>query len=167
MEVIDRLYCGGNETYSRVAGKPGWSWLRCCKENGPDCHRQVLGYTTLGAPAGPNYLAVQKGHLLSLNMIDVDDMKMYPDELIDDGLEFVNKRYLAGDKVLIACNSGMHRGPTMCLAYLRTIGEMPYASFKYAEHVFKTLYPKYDSGGGIRLKIRSRWVDLKDKFLKG
>jgi len=164
VEVIDRIYCGGNAEYDRVKGKPGWSWLRVCKEGGAGCHRELLGYHTLGAPKGPNYLWARRGNLMALNILDIDeaDLKV-PDEAIDKGLAFANERYRAGDKLLFACNAGHTRGPLMCMAFLRTIGELP-QSFHQAEKIFKTLYPKYDPGQGVRSAIRKRWDDLKDKY---
>jgi hypothetical protein len=166
MEVIDRIYCGGNTEYDRVAGHAGWSWLRCCKEGGNGCHRQILGYTTLGAPKGPNYFSVRKGrHLMALNILDIDESDLgVPDEVIDDGLEFADERYRAGDKVLFACNAGHTRGPLMCMAFLRTIGELP-NEFLRSEKIFKTLYPKYDPGRTVRTAIRKRWDDLKDIYV--
>jgi hypothetical protein len=165
MEVIDRVYCGGNAEYDRVKNNPGWSWLRCCKDGGSGCHREVLGYHTLAAPKGPNYLWVRRGNLMALNMLDVDESDIGPpDAMIDKGLAFANERYRAGDKILFACNEGHTRGPSMCMAFLRTIGELP-QNHKQAEHVFKTLYPKYDPGQTVRLAIRKRWDDLKDKYV--
>lgn len=163
MEVIDRVYCGGDNEYERVKGNPGWSFLRCCKE-GPGGHRQTLGYTTLGAPKGINYLWIRKGHRMALNILDIDDSDLkVPDEAVNKGLEFANERYRAGDKLLIACNEGHTRGPLMCMAFLRTIGELP-QEFTQAEKVFRTLYPKYDPGRGVRSDIRKRWDGLKDKY---
>lgn len=162
-EVIPRLYVGDNDEYSRVKGHKGWSWLRVCKEDGPDCHRQVVGYTTLGAPQGKEYLAARRGNLMALNAIDVDDPSLIPDEMIDAGLRFMKERYDAGDKVLSACNSGHHRGPSMMLMFFRAIGELP-QGFLRAEHIFRTLYPKYDPKDGMRFKARERWRTLPDFF---
>lgn len=159
VEVIDRLYVGGNEEYSSVKGHKGWSWLRVCKEAGPDCHREVVGYETRGAPPGKDYLAARRGKLMALNCLDVDDPAYIPDEMIDEGLRFLKERYDAGDKVLSACNSGHHRGPTMMLMFLRAIGEMP-DSFVASEKKYRTLYPKYDPKVGMRSHARERWKSL-------
>lgn len=165
MEVIDRVYCGGDAEYERVKGNAGWSFLRCCKE-GSGGHRQMLGYTTLGAPKGLHYLWARKGDLMALNILDIDDSDLkVPDEAIDKGLAFADERYRAGDKILFACNKGQTRGPLMCMAFLRTIGELP-QEFSRAEKIFKTLYPAYDPGRGVRSAIRKRWDDLKDKYVR-
>ena len=163
MEVIDRIYCGGDAEYERVKDNSGWSFLRCCKE-GPGGHRKMAGYTTLGAPKGINYLWIRKGHQMALNILDIDDSDLVvPSEAIDKGLAFADERYRAGDKILFACNEGHTRGPLMCMAFLRTIGELP-QDFSRAEKIFRTLYPKYDPGSSVRSTIRKRWDDLKDKY---
>lgn len=166
MEIIDNVYCGGDKEFERVRTQPGWSFLRTAKE-GPGGHRQTLGYHTLGAPKGPNYLWVRRRNLMALNILDIDDTDSdikVPDEAIDKGLAFADERYRAGDKILIACNQGHSRGPSMCMMFLRTIGELP-QSFHQAEKIFKTLYPKYDPGRGMRSALRRRWDDLKDKYV--
>lgn len=163
MEVIDRVYCGGDVEYERVKNNAGWSFLRCCKE-GPGGHRQMLGYSTLGAPKGVHYLWIRKGHQMALNILDIDDSGLkVPDEAIDKGLAFAAERYRAGDKILFACNEGHTRGPLMCMAFLRTIGEFP-NDFTRSEKIFKTLYSAYDPGRAVRSSIRERWDDLKDKY---
>lgn len=162
MEVIDRLYVGDDVLYEKLAGKPGWSFLRPIKF-GPGGHKELLGYTTNGAPKGPNYLQVRRGNLLALNILDTDDPDMIPDEAIDLGLKFLKERYDAGDKVLSACNAGHTRGPTMMLMFLRAIGEMP-DSFVASERKFRTLYPPYDPGVGMRAHARARWKSLPEFF---
>ncbi len=156
-QIIDRLWTGDNEGYERIRGKPGWSCLRCCKD-GPGSHRELLGYHTMGAPKGVNYLWVRRGHVMALNLIDAGDPAFVSDAMIKHGLDFVAERHKAGDKVLIACNAGHSRGPTTTLLYLRTIGEMPH-NFLRSEHIFKTLYRKYDPGTGMRQFARSHWQD--------
>jgi len=158
-EIIKNLWVGGNEDYSRVKNHKGWSWLRCCKEAGPDCHREVVGYDTPGAPQGKEYLAARRGNLMALNCLDVDDPTLIPDEMIDIGLRFLKERYDKGDRVLCACNSGHHRGPTMMLMFLRAIHEMN-EGFIAAERKYRTLYPKYDPKTGMRAHARTRWKSL-------
>lgn len=160
--IIPRLYVGGDDEYKRVADRSGWSWLRTCKE-GPGGHREVLGYSTLGAPQGDNYLTVRRGKHMALNMIDLDDPKFFRDELIQPGLKFIGERLSAGDKVLVACNQGHSRGPTTALMYLRAAGEMPY-SFPRSERMFRTLYRKYDPALGIRKYAKTHWDQLEGQF---
>ena len=165
-EIYSRIYVGGDEDYLKVKGKEGWSWLRCAKY-GPDGHRELLGYTSRGAPAGPNYLFFRKNdHLMALNLLDLSDPNMIQfDGCIKVGLDFIRERLEAGDKVLIACNSGHSRGPTTGLMFLRSIGDLPY-HFVKSENIYKTLYPKYDPGQGMRQIARAHWTELQDMELK-
>lgn len=160
-EIIPRLFVGSDKDYEKLQDRDGWSWVRCCKE-GIGGHRQTLGYSTQGAPQGKNYLSVRKGHLLALNFIDPHDPAYISTELIQKGLDFISERIAAGDKVLVACNQGHSRGPTMALLYLRSIGEMPH-SFGVSERIFSTLCPQYSPNQGMRTKARQLWAQLVSK----
>lgn len=159
-EIINRLYVGGDSDYERLKGKSGWSFLRCCKE-GPGGHRETLGYSTHAAPKGPNYLAVEKGDRMALNFLDPTDPNLIPEKMVATGLEYVHKRLTAGDKVLVACNMGHSRGPTTAMLYLRSIGDLR-GNFHSSERVFRTLYPKYDPGLGVRQFARHHWGGFND-----
>jgi hypothetical protein len=163
VEVIPRLWVGDKESVP-VAEKHGYSILAACKDGSSDCHRAVLGYTTLGAPKDKDYYFVQSNKTrMALNLIDVDDPTMIPREAVDAGLIFLKQRYDEGDKLLSHCIAGHTRGPTMMLMFLRTIGEMP-EGFLRAEHKFRTLYPAYDPGRGMRAHARERWSELPTFF---
>ena len=104
-------------------------------------------------------------HLLSVNILDLEDPTMIPFACVKAALDFVRERLEAGDKVLIACNSGHSRGPTTGLMFLRSIGDLPY-HFVKSENIYKTLYPKYDPGQGMRQIARAHWTELQDMELK-
>ena len=161
-EIIPRLFEGNDEAYEKVKGRSGWSWLRAAKY-GPGGHAQTLGYHTLSAPSGPNYLWVRKGNLLALNILDLDDPEMIPEELIFKGLDFIHERMDAGDKVLVACNSGHSRSASLVLMYLRTIGEMPYPVHK-AMNLFKKFYPPYSPAAGMKYHTLHLWNQLENKY---
>lgn len=166
-QVITRLYVGDDSDYLRLTQAPapkGWSFLRCCKE-GPGGHRQALGYTTPGAPKGANYLSVDTLTKRALNYIDPHDPNFIPKEMVERGLEFIDKRLAAGDKVLVACNAGHSRGPTTAMLYLRAIGELA-GNFIQSERVMRTLYDKYDPGIGVRQFTRSHWDYFENHLRK-
>jgi hypothetical protein len=162
--IIDRLYVGDEEAVPE-ANRRGYSILAACKDGSPDCHRAVLGYTTLGAPKDANYYFYRSDvKHMALNLIDVEDPDMIPAAAVDPGLRFLKERYDAGDKVLSHCIAGHTRGPVMMLMFLRTIGEMG-DSFLGAERKFRTLYSEYAPGKGMRMHARERWARLP-KFFK-
>jgi hypothetical protein len=162
-EIIPRLYVGDREAVE-PAEERGYSILAACKDGSPDCHRAVLGYTTLGAPKDKDYYFVQsdKNHM-ALNLIDVSNPELIPDKVIDAGLNFMKDRYDAGKTVLSHCIAGHTRGPTMMMMFLRTIGELP-EGFISAEKKFRALYPPYDPGVGMRAHARTRWRTLPEFF---
>jgi hypothetical protein len=157
-QVIKGLYVGSDADVPE-AKKRGYARLTCAKD-GPDGHREMLGYTTLGAPKDKNYLFVRKGEHAAMNLIDVDDPEFIADDMLDKGLDFINEMMKAGKKILVHCNAGMSRGPTTAMMYLRTIGELD-QPFNRAKHIFKTIYPKYSPGHGMEYKARERWDSLK------
>jgi len=162
-EIIKNLYVGGDQDVPR-AKERGYSRLAACKD-GPDGHRVMLGYKSLGAPQGNEYLFAQRGNWAALNLIDNDDPDMIPDAVLDAGLKFIHQQMLVGKKVLIHCNHGHSRGPTMALMYLRAIGELP-QGFNRAVHIFRSLYPDYDVNSGMKSKAWERWKSLPKFFEK-
>lgn len=162
--IIPRLYVGNDSAYEHVAGKLDWSVLRCCKE-GPGGHRVTLGYTGKAAPDGKHYLFADQVNRRALNFIDAHDPNFVPREMVVKGLEYIDARLKAGDKVLVACNQGGSRGPVTAMLYMRAIGELPY-HFAKAEHVFRTLYPNYDPGIGLRTFAQSNWSSFEDLLRK-
>jgi hypothetical protein len=161
-EIIDHLYVGDDAGYEKLKERDGWSWLRCCKE-GPGGHRQLLGYDTLGAPKGPDYIWYRKNkHLMALNIIDLEDPSFIPVSAIEEGIEFISERRNAGDKVLVACNSGHSRSPSIVMLYLRSIGELP-QPINRAKRIFKTLYHPYDPAHGVDYRVRELWDEIAPK----
>lgn len=162
--IVGDLYVGSDADYLKVRDRPGWSVLRACKE-GPGGHREAVGYTGLAAPKGAEYLAAVRGKRMALNFIDANDPNFVPVEMVRKALAFVDKRLSEGDKVLIACNAGHSRGPTTAMLYLRSIGELV-GNFIASERVFRTLYPPYEPGIGVRQFCQSNWHAFKDTLSK-
>lgn len=163
-KIIDGLYLGDEEGLPE-AEKRGYAVLAACKDGSPDCHRAILGYTTLGAPKDKNYYFIQRGDHMALNLIDSEDPDFIPDAVIDAGLRFIKEQRDAGKKVFVHCIAGHSRSTTIVLMYLHAIGELP-QGFLRAEHIFRTLYPDYDPGKGMRAHARARWAQLP-QFFKG
>ena len=162
--IIDGLYLGGDESVAK-AKELGMARLCCCKD-GIDSHRSMLGYTSLAAPKDKQYLVARDGNVMALNLIDVDDPTMIPDEAIDAGLRFIKEMQEKGIKILIHCNAGHSRSPSVVMAYLRAADGMP-DSFVAAKKRFKAIYRRYDPSVGIDAHIRERWKSLPEFFNKG
>jgi hypothetical protein len=126
----------------------------------PLCHRTALGYTSVFAPDGPEqHLARQEQHLL-LNMLDAEQPEYYSKEqLIDPALAFIDEMRASGAQVLIHCEQGMSRSPSLTLLYLATrLGALPTESLAAAEAQFERLYPRYAPGYGIWSHVKHHWA---------
>ncbi len=125
----------------------------------PACHRGVLGYTTPLAPEGPEqHVARREQHLL-LNMRDAGQPEFYRKEtLIDPALAFIDEMRASGANILIHCEQGLSRSPSLALLYLATrLNALPNASLAAAEAQFRTLYPRYSPGYGIWAHMQQHW----------
>lgn len=127
----------------------------------PACHRNTLGYTTVLAPEGPEqHLARREQHLL-LNMRDAEQPGFYRKEaMIDPALAFIDEMRERGASVLIHCEQGMSRSPSLALLYLATrLGALPAASLGEAEAAFQAIYPRYAPGYGIWAHLKQHWQE--------
>ena len=162
-EIIKGLWLGSDKDVAE-AKRREYARLSCCKDSPTgDCHRGMLGYTSLGAPKGPEYLFARRGDWMTLNLIDSDDPDMIPDEVFDAGLDFLNQESRAGKKIFVHCNAGHSRSVGVVMLYLRAIGELP-QGFPRAYHIFKTIYHDADMGRGMKFKVREHWNEMKNKF---
>lgn len=152
------VWVGDDTDYEKIRDNPGFLACRVAKY-GPGGHQQTLGYHSLSAPKNKNYLHVEQKDHLAVNILDLDDPSMIPIECIDVAVNYIRRKLALGKNILVACNQGKSRGPATAMAFLRTIGELPY-NFAKSETVFKTLYPKCDLGMGIRQVLRSQWASL-------
>ena len=158
-EVYKGLYVGDDDDYLATKDKSDWAIVRAAKD-GPGGHRDTLGYHTQGAPKGPDYLFTKKKNVLALNLIDVDDPSFIKDELIDEALKFIKDERAKDKKVLIACNAGVSRSPSIALLYLYTEGKLP-TPYSQAMRTFRKLYPKYDPSAGIHIFTRRKISQLR------
>lgn len=163
-QIYDNVWVGDDTDYEKIESNKDWRSVRMCKY-GPGGHQQTLGYSSLAAPKGKNYLSVEAGNRIAINIIDMEDPNMIPFECIKLGLDYAKKQLEDGKKVLFACNSGHSRGPSTGLAFLRSIGDMPH-NFHKSETIYRTLYRKYDPGMGMRQQLRSHWAELQDLEIK-
>jgi hypothetical protein len=160
-KIIDRIWVGSDDDIEK-AKERDFSRLTCAKD-GPDGHRTMLGYESLGAPKGDDYLFAKRKHWGAMNCIDVDDADMIPDKMIFEALKWAKKEYDAGRTILFHCNAGHSRGPTTAMMFLRAIGELPH-SYNTSVKVFRSLYSKYDPGIGMKHKAFMLWDTLQTLF---
>ena len=157
VEIFPNLFIGSQDDYERrVRGKTGWKVVHACKE---PYHRNALGYTGRAAPkTHPEYLIARRPNRLILNLIDPDDPKYIPRQIIDSALVYIHKALGDNRQVLVHCNQGESRGPSIGLLYLvKYTNLLPKESSNAAVSEFRKLYPKYNPSHGMREFINTNW----------
>lgn len=160
-EVFKNLWCGSEN--SQLLHPEGtdvcdcWSIVHACKE---PYHRQFVGYTGRGAPKdSPEYLWAERGNRLALNMVDAPMSLFFDKGMIDKGLDFIEQKLSEGLKVLVHCNVGESRSPSLCLLYLIKHGIIKGDTLEDCEAEFMKLYPKYNPGAGMRGFMKEHWKE--------
>ena len=157
IEIYPNLFIGDERDYKRNArSQDGWSVVHACKE---PYHRNLLGYSGRGAPKNhPEYFFAKRGNRLFLNLIDSPDPNFIPKRIIDKALDFTKKALESGNKVLVHCNQGESRSPSIGLLYLaKYTNSIRNGSFAEAEEDFRKIYPGYFPKGGMRGFLNRNW----------
>lgn len=152
-EVYKDLWVGDDTDYEFLTTKllAGWSVIHAAKE---PYHRDLIGYTTKGAPKeNPWYFLARFHNLLYLNLVDAEKPEYVPEEIINETADFISERLSAGDKVLIHCNEGISRAPSLAFIWMYENGHLP-SNFRDAGREFLKLYPEFKPSRGMFLAIK-------------
>lgn len=153
--ISDRLSFG-NESTCTHTDDGTIAVVHACKE---PCHRSAVGYSTRTIPsAHPSYLVLERGHHLYLNLIDPPQpLFMMPS--FEAFLRFVD-REIAERPVLIHCNQGESRAPSLTLLYMaKRLNLLPNDSYDIAAAAFRQKYP-YNPGRGIQTWLTTNWSKI-------
>lgn len=162
--ILDNLFIG-NIGDIPFAENLNYSILGCCKE---PLHRQHArlqgasqeGYT--GRSMGkeePEYLYAERDHALYLNLIDARDMKYIPDEVINKGIDFIDKELDQGRRVLIVCNKAESRSPSIALMWMikNKIYDYKIEFEEVIEDFIQYWYLNYNPSNGMRKYVAKFW----------
>lgn len=167
-EIIPGLYCGDYNDWlglekigfaNRAVDQPanGWAVLHAAKE---PCHREFVDYTGRGCPKeSPEYLWAERGNRLALNIVDAPKAEFFDKSMIDKALDFIDEKFKTGMKVLVHCNLGESRSPSIVLLYLIKHGIIKGDTLEDCETEFMKVYPEYNPGAGIRGFVKEHWED--------
>ena len=159
IEIHPNLFLGHQGAYEyQVQGQNGWAVVHACKE---PYHRNLLGYTTRGAPKDhPEYLFAERGNRLYLNLVDANDPAYILKEIIDKAIAFIHEKRAKSLKVLVHCNQGESRGPAIGFLYLlQHTNTLPKTSLDDALTKFRQIYPAFYPSRGISGFIAVHWEE--------
>lgn len=154
-EVHDRIFVAGDS--SCRDGDDDWAVVHACKS---PCHQQAVGYRGSLPNTDPNYLVLEGDTDLYLNIID-PPVPLFKPQLFTSFVIFASRQLKAGRKLLIHCNQGRSRAPSLALLYLaKKEGTISDASYPEARSGFERIFPRYAPGRGIQIYFENNWDRL-------
>lgn len=153
-EVYDRLFVGSDTDCFN--DRAGWVVVHSCKT----CHQKAVRYKCSLPKTHPNYLVLERGNNLYLNMIDPPGpLFMMP--LFTEFLRFIRQHWKDGKNILIHCNRGESRAPSLALLFLaKDIGVISNQNYSKSKSDFLKHYPPYSPGKGIQIYLGNHWREF-------
>lgn len=162
IEIYPRLYVGTQDDFFDIASKDDQWWTVHAAKI--PFHMHYVGYGTQAAPKGPEYLYAQRGQNLALNFVDARTCDMIPREMIDYALKYIDDvlTYSPLPKVLLHCNVGCSRSPSIGLLFLKQHHtDFHNLSLLEAISKFKEIYPFFHPGKGVLEYLERNWDSYK------
>lgn len=158
IEIRAKLFVG-NGSDCRV-GDDKWAVIHACKS---PCHQRAIGYRGSLSTTHPNYLDLKRGTDLYLNLID-PPIPLFQAESFIKFLRFAKVQLERGMNILIHCNQGESRAPSLAILLLaKHMGEISNESYLKARADFEVHFPGYNPGGGIQKYLAEHWDEF-DEF---
>lgn len=157
IEVHPGLFVGDETDERATRGRADWFVVHACKE---PFHRDALNYTGRAAPtAHPEYLVAHRPGCIILNLVDADEPRLIRHECIAAAVDAIAAN-IVRSKVLIHCNKGQSRAPTIALLYLALQTDLfDDCDYLGAVERFRALYPPYAPAAGMAGYSRGVWLD--------
>jgi len=139
----------------RFAGE-GLAVVHACKS---PCHQKAVGYRGSLRHDHPHYLVLEARNDMFLNMID-PHVPLFMPPLFERSLDFIEE-HISTREVLIHCNLGESRSPSLALLYLAKRAKvLSDDSYGAAMKQFLSVFPHYQPGLGIQLYLSRNWNKL-------
>ena len=154
-EIYTRVYVADVQSCTCIGSD--WAIIHACKD---PCHKRAIGYSGSLDKKHPNYLVFEKENNLYLNMID-PPIPLFQEDLFIAFMAFAKKHWEDGKKLLIHCNQGQSRAPSLALLFLaKGLSEIDQSSYPNARIQFEKLYSRYAPGRGIEKYFTDNWDKL-------
>ncbi len=158
-EVYERVIV--TNELSCTNGNSDLAVVHACKS---PCHQNAVGYRGKLPSDHPNYLVLEQENDLFLNIID-PPVPLFMPPLFSRFLEFSEKHWSRGQKLLIHCNQGESRAPSLAMLFLaKRISAISNKSYEAAREEFEKIYPSYNPGKGIVTYFSKNWGVLGSDF---
>ena len=157
VEIFKNIFIGTDQECS-FNPPSDFAIIHACKY---PCHAKAVGYRGSLQSNHPYYLVMENGQNLFLNMVDMERelSPVYTHPIMKAAIAFIEK-HIGERKILVHCNQGMSRSPSIALLYLARIGAIPSDSYSNAVMSFQKLYSYFNPGRGIALYMNNNWDEL-------
>ena len=159
ISIADMEGCRYLDTNGRQSTK-----VHACKS---PCHQQAVGYAGSLRSDHPHYLhyTVHDPFLsesaLFLNLID-PPQPLFKKESFDTFLKYAESAYAHGQSLIIHCNQGRSRAPTLAMMLAaKRLELLPDGTFEEVRAEFEKLYPDYMPGRGIAIWMERNWESIE------
>lgn len=99
-----------------------------------------------------------------MNIVDAPKSIFFDKGMIDKALEFIGQKLDEGLNVLVHCNEGFSRSPSIALLYLIKHGLIKGDTLEDCETEFLKIYPDYNPGAGMRGFVKEHWELYRDNL---
>lgn len=169
-KIINGLFVGNQEDYEshvkNISSKDViecWAYVLAAKE---PFHRAAIGYKGRACDKShPEYLIARRDNNLVLNLVDAPKSEFFNKDIIDTALDFIEEQLKERHmSVLICCNQGESRSPSLALLYLIKHGLIEGDTLEDVEAEFLKVYPEYNPGTGMRGFVKENFEKYKSRF---
>lgn len=158
IEIYDSIFVGSEQDYYTIQREKDWAILHCCKN---PFHCQFVGYRGSLSSNHPDYALKRIDNEMALNLVDMDRFSPnyldFNKSMFESAFSFLDEYRHNGFKLLIHCNQGESRGPTLGMLYAARLGAFDYADFDSTVQHFRTKYPFYHPKTNIYLTVKNLW----------
>lgn len=155
--IFQNIYCGNENDAYQVLNSNEWVILHCCKD---PFHKQMVGYVGNLQPNHPNYKYKINGRRMALNLVDMDNFSPnyveFNYDMFRAAFKFLDS-FQGKYNILIHCNQGESRGPSLTMLYLKHLAYFDGKAFNKAVEEFKLLYPLFRPKRNIFKNVEMLW----------
>lgn len=156
-EISENLFIGND--FDCSTNGSNFAIIHACKT----CHQKGIGYRGNLSSTHPNYLIYDNDNNLFLNLVDMDRelLSKFTHPIMKSALNFI-RNHIKTEKILVHCNQGRSRSPSICLVYLAQNGIISSNSYINAKEEFEKIYPDYSPGKGVELYLHKNWGSVME-----
>lgn len=168
IEVAKGIFVGSASDFESI--RPlleNWSVLHCCKD---PYHKELVHYRGNLSPSHPDYAFKIDGNRMALNLVDMDNyteqyLNFYKN-MFENAFQFLEEHRKMGKEILIHCNLGESRAPTIAMLYLSSLGFFDGQDFSAAFSKFQNIYPFFFPKKNIYLTVYNLWDHFSSSIKK-